>query len=396
MTIREISHKQEKRLLHALFFLFGFGIMAWVPRFPELKENLKLSPGAFGAILTTGSIGAFLGLLTVGHIVHKVGVYKVSIASTVLLFGSYASVVHVRNPLYFIIGNVIIGFAITSMHVAFNTQGFHVQERSGEIVVTSTAGYWSAGALVTAGVSGLLVGNVGLALHMGIVSALCALAIFAIVGYLKSVLVPANAHPESDYRIRDIFTSFHLDWPVSLGLASAVYLEFAISDWGTLFTKERLNIDSGLSALPFIVFTIFMIFGRLSVQKILHRFNISEIARTSSIFAGVTFIALISVATHLPSSSKWLSFALFIVAFAAAGLGSAILGPSFTSAANRRSPHPSSVVVGQLGVANNVLTTALKWLVAGVVAATGSIALAMMIPAVLIIISSAFSDILRD
>ena len=48
--------------------------MAWVPRFPELKENLSLSNGPFGSILTTGAIGAFLGLLTVGHIVHKYGV----------------------------------------------------------------------------------------------------------------------------------------------------------------------------------------------------------------------------------------------------------------------------------------------------------------------------------
>ena len=74
MTENSLSYKREKGLLHALFFTFGFGIMAWVPRFPDVKANLSLSNAAFGSILTTGAIGAFTGLLIAGHIVHKIGV----------------------------------------------------------------------------------------------------------------------------------------------------------------------------------------------------------------------------------------------------------------------------------------------------------------------------------
>lgn len=218
----------------------------------------------------------------------------------------------------------------------------------------------------------------------------------AILLRLKPVLVPANTHPETDYRVRDIFKSFYIDWPVSLGMAGAVYLEFAIGDWGTIFTKERIGIDSGLSALPYIVFTVFIIFGRLSVQKILHRYKIDYISRISSLFAGLVFGVLIAVAVALPDSAKWLAFALVLIAFSAAGLGSAVLGPSYSSAANRRSPHPSAVVVGQFGVMNNVLTTVLKWIVAGVIAATGSIALALMIPAALITLSSFFTYVMRE
>ncbi len=391
-----IDHSEEKRLLHILFFLFGFGIMAWVPRFPEVKDNLELSNGAFGSLLTTGSIGALAGLLAVGHIVHKVGVLKVSLVSTLMLYVSFAAVVHIKSPLFFAICNIVIAFAITAMHVALNTQGFHVQERSGEIIVTSSAGYWSIGALVTAGVSGFMVGNVGLALHIDLVSIFTGLFTIFILLRLRPVLVEANTHPETDYRVRDIFTSFHLDWPVSLGMAGAIYMEFAVGDWATIFTKERLDIDSGLSAAPYIFFTIFAIIGRLRVHKILHRYSIAEISKFSTISSGVIFAICITVATHLPPSSKWVAFTLFIIGFSAVGLGSAVLGPSYTSAANRRSPHPSSVVVGQFGVTNNVLTTALKWVVAGVIAATGSIALAFMIPALLMILSGFFTYVMED
>lgn len=390
-----ISHQLEKRYLSALFFIFGFGIMAWVPRFPDLKENLGLSNGPFGSILTTGSIGAFTGLLTAGHIVHKVGVKKVFISATILLYSSFAIAVQVHSPAFFIIINILIGFGITCIHVALNTQGFHIQERSGDNVITSTAGYWSAGALVTALLSGIVVNFSSLSLHIGLVALFSAASSLYIAYRMNSVLVPANEHPETDYRVRDIFTSFHLDWPVSLGLASAVYLEFAIGDWGTIFTKERLDVTGTLSTLPYIVFTIFMIAGRLSIHKIPASYPLHQLAKFSTLLGGFGFIVPISIATHLPESAKWVSYGLFILGFSLAGIGSAILGPSFTAAANRRSPNPSAVVIGQLGVTNNVLTTALKWLVAGVIGATGSIALALMIPAVLMIVAAFFTPALE-
>ena len=392
----EMTYKQEERILHILFFLFGFGIMAWVPRFPEVKENLGLSNGVFGTLLTTGSIGAFFGLLTVGHIVHQVGVFKVSIWGTILLYGSFIAVVHIKSPLYFALCNIVIAFAITAIHIAFNTQAFHVQEKSGSHIVTRSAGYWSSGALVTAGISGFMVGNVGLALQIDIVSIFTAAVTIYLVIKLKPMLVKANTHPETDYKVKDIFTSFYIDWPVSLGMAGAIYMEFAVGDWATIFTKERLDIDSGLSAAPYIAFTFFIILGRLWVYKLLDRHLVANLSRSALISSGAIFILCISIATHLPASAKWISFTLFVVAFSVAGLGTSFVAPNYSRAANRRSPNPSSVVVGQFGVMNNVLTTACKWVVAGVIAATGSIALAFMIPAVLMIFSGYFTYVMDE
>lgn len=369
--------------------------MAWVPRFPELKANLGLSNGAFGSIITTGAIGAFTGLLTAGHIVHKVGVKKVFINATFLLYLAFIAIVQVHSPTLFIFFNILIGFGITCIHVSLNAQGFHIQERSGDNVITSTAGYWSAGALATAIISGALVDYVGIATQVGAVAFIAAVLSLLIASKMRSAFVPANEHPETDYRVRDIFTSFHLDWPISLGLASAIYLEFAITDWGTIFTKERLEVSGTLSSLPYIIFTLFMIAGRLSIHKIPAGYPLHQLARFSTLFAGIGFIVTISIATHLPESAQWVSYGLFMLGFSLAGIGSAILGPSFTAAANRRSPNPSAVVIGQLGVTSNVLTTALKWLVAGVIGATGSIALALMIPAGLMIVAAFFTSALK-
>jgi MFS family permease len=393
---KDVDHLLEKKLLHTVFFLFGFGIMAWVPRFPEVKANLGLNNGAFGSLMSTGSIGAFFGLLTVGHIIHKFGALKVTIASILILFSSLGIVVHLQSSLLFLIFNLAFGFGITAVHVCLNSQGFHFLERSKINLITSTAGYWSAGALSTAIVSGILVGKVGLIAHIDFLCVLLTVLMVAIVIRLRAVLLESNTDSEHDYSIKEIFTGFRIDWPVSLGMACAVYLEFAIGDWGTIFTKDRLGINAGLSATPYIVFTAMMIFGRLLIHRLLPHAPLHLWVKRATLLAGTGFGTCIIVATHLPASMKWWSFALFTLGFALAGVGSSFVGPSFFAAANRRSSQPSAVVVGQFGVVNNVLLFGIKWIVAWTIQFTGSIALAMMIPTVMILATIFFTDSLKE
>ena len=392
---KELDHSLEQRLLHTLFFLFGFGIMAWVPRFPEVKAHLGLQNGAFGSLMSTGSIGAFFGLLTVGHIIHRFGAFRVTVISIGLLFTSLGLLVHVQSSFIFLILNILFGFGITAVHVCLNSQGFHFLERSKINLITSTAGYWSAGSLTTAIVSGLLVGRVGLITHIDVLCAVLAISMIAIVIRLKSVLLESNTDSESDYSIKQIFTGFRIDWPVSLGMACVVYLEFALGDWGTIFTKDRLDVSGGLSTAPFIIFTAMMIVGRLLVHRLQERNPIDLLVKRAALLAGFGFGSLIIIATVMPASLKWWSYSLFIVAFAIAGLGSSFAGPAFFAAANRRSSQPSAVVVGQFGVVNNVLLFGIKWIVAWTIQFTGSIALAMMIPTVMMLATVFFVSSLK-
>jgi len=394
--VKDIHHKLEQRLLHTVFFLFGFGIMAWVPRFPEVKANLGLQNGAFGSLMSTGSIGAFFGLLTVGHIIHKYGALKVTIASILILFSSLGVLVHLNSSFLFLVFNIAFGFGITAVHVCLNSQGFHFLERSKINLITSTAGYWSAGALSTAILSGVLVGRVGLVAHINFLCVVLTVSMIAIVLRLRPVLLESNTDSDHDYSIKDIFTGFRIDWPVSLGMACAVYLEFAIGDWGTIFTKDRLDIDAGLSTAPYIVFTAMMIFGRLLIHRLIPRAPLHLWVKRAALLAGVGFGICIITATHLPATLQRWSYGLFVLAFFFAGLGSSFLGPSFFAAANRRSSLPSAVVVGQFGVVNNVLLFGIKWIVAWTIQFTGSIALAMMIPTVMMLATVFFSDSLKE
>ena len=392
-----VSPAREQKLLHTVFFLFGFSIMAWVPRFPEVKANLGLNNGEFGSLISTGAIGAFLGLLFVGHIVHRFGAKRVTVASILILLISLSAVVHTHSSFLFLFLNIVFGFGITAVHVCLNSQAFHFLERRGVNLVTSSAGFWSTGALMSAIVSGFLVDRMSLELQIDIICVVSAILMIGMILSLHPVLIKPNQDSSKTISVKEVFTNFKIDWPVSLGMACAVYLEFAVGDWGTIFTKDRLHISAGLSTAPYIVFTAAMIFGRLVlVQRLQQRAPLHVWVRRNALVAGIGFGGSIIIATHLPASAVWVSYSLFILAFALGGLGSSFLGPSYFAAANRRSSQPSAVVVGQFGVVNNVLTFGLKWIVAWTIQLTGSIALAMMIPAIMIVISIRFAHVIAE
>ena len=385
MTKSSISHKQERSLLHAFFFLFGLGIMAWVPRFPELKAQLGLDNGAFGSLMSTGAIGAFVGLLITGHVIHKIGIYSVMHAAIAIMLGSLALIVHIHSSFAFFFLNICIGFGITTLHVSSNAQAFHLQDRSGASLVTSVSGYWAAGALLTSIISGIMVGRVVLATHIDILEVICYLGMFSILLKLRPVLVKANTNPEMQSKAIDIFKSFHLDWPVSLAMLGVTYLETCIGDWGTIFTKERLGIHSGLSALPYTLFLGAMIVVRLSSDKMAARQPLHYWFSRGTLIAGIGFGGLIAAAVNLPESQRKLSYIFIICSFLCAAVGIASLGPNLMRVANRRSPNSSAVVIGQLGATNNVLTFITKWAVAWTIQFTSSIAIAMAIPTALIL-----------
>ena len=393
--MRTISPKSESFQLQLLFFVFAIFIMAWVPRFPEVKANLGLSNGQFGTLISTGTLGALASLFLTGHIVHKFGTKIVILTNTFLMSAALISIVQTKSPTLFLIFNVILGWGISGYHIAVNAQAFNSIERVKGLTIARLHGMWALGALTTAILSGLVVGYVGLALHIGGVAVVMAAIIFISVNKLNPVLVKANEDSEEHLPIRTLFTSFRIDWLVSGGLLCAVFLEFATGDWSAIFTKERIGVSSGLAALPYIFFMIAMISGRLGANRLSQIFHIHHTVRFLSLVGGTGFIIFLAVAVNIPSDHKYLALVATCIAFMFAGGGSSLLAPTFYTAGNRRSSLPSAVVVGQMGVVNNTAVFILKACVAWTAEFSGSLAIALVIPALMLIATAYFAKVLK-
>jgi len=390
-----LTHQKELNLLKALFFIFGFQIMSWVPRFPEVKSNLHLSNGEFGSIVSLGAIGNIVSQIIVGHLVHKYGARWIMHVAAFFLAVSLISLTNTNSSLFFLVFIVIQGAAISAFHVSINSQGFHYQDRTNSQVVTLLSGFWSSGALITSILAGFLVNRVALGIYSNGLAFLSFLLMVWIIREITPNLVKANINPDTSHRARDMFFGFKIDKLVSGGLLCAIMLEFAISDWAAIFVKEDMGIKSGIHTLPFILFTLAMITGRLNLHNLLKKRSIHELAIKASLISGGSFIAGIIGVSIVGKSNQTLVLFILSVSFVIAGLGSSFLGPSVMNAANNRSKLPSSMVIGQIGIVNTCLIFIARWVIAWTAEAT-SVTVALLIPATMLLTVPYFAKIFKS
>jgi len=169
MNKQVITPEVEYKTLVKLFFLYGFGIMSWIPRFPDFKEQLGLTNGQFGSIISLWNVGAFVSLLTVGHIVHKLGSYKVLMASNFLLYLGFVSITSISSSFIFIPVVILVGFSSSAFHIAVNSQAFDSQTQITKPIVVKLHGIWAMGAVITGLVSGFLIGRISASVQLNII-----------------------------------------------------------------------------------------------------------------------------------------------------------------------------------------------------------------------------------
>jgi MFS family permease len=369
--------------------------MSWVPRFPEVKANLKLTNGEFGSILSMGAVGNILALLTVGHLVHKYGARWMLYGAAALLAISLSFLTHTTSSLVFLVSIIIQGAAISAFHISINTQGFFYQDRTKKQIITLLSGFWSSGALITSIIAGLLVDRVDLGTYSNFLAFFCFVLMAFIIHRITPNLVKANTNPESDHRARDMFKGFKIDKQVSATLLLVIMLEYAVSDWSSIFVKEDMKIAGGIHTLPYILFTLAMIVGRLNLHNLLPRYTIDYLVVRASLLSGLSFIAGIIGVSLVGTSNETLVIVILSISFTVAGLGSSFLGPSVMNAANTRSKFPSSVVIGQIGVINITLVFVVRWVVAWTAQAT-TLSIALLIPAVMLLTVPYFAKIFKS
>ena len=386
-----VKPSTEFKLLQALFGVYAMLIMAWIPRFPEVKANLGLSNGQFGTLISTGSFGAVASLFLTGHMVHKFGVKRVILTNIWIMGLAYFFIVRTESSGIFLICNIAIGWATSAYHISINAQSFNAMERVYGLTIARLHGMWALGTLTTAIISGLIVDYVSISWHVGSLAVFVTLSLTAMIIRLTPVLMKPNEDEHEHLPLRTLVTSFRVDWLISGGLLCAVFLEFATGDWSAIFAKERIGVSSSLAALPYVLFMIAMIIGRLNAGKIAIRFRVDQTIRLFALIGGVGFLTFLTIAVQIPAEHKAIAFAATCLAFTFAGMGSSLMAPTFYTAGNQRSSLPSAVVVGQMGVVNMIAVFILKAVVAWTAQFTGSLAIALTIPALMLIATAFFA-----
>ncbi len=361
--------------------------MCLAPRFPDIKANLNVSTTYFGFLMSSGSIGAFAAQMTMGHIVHRLGVYKILIVSSTFTYFTLGLLIEIHNPIIYLIVNIILGFSWATYHISINAQALHRQSESGTQIIPMLHGLWSAGAVSTALIALLISSSVSLNWHilpLIIIVYLLKLRTFA---RLKPLLLQGNEVTEADEVVTftRMIKSFSIDWIVSLGFLCALMLEVSVGDWATIMARQEFGVSKSIAVLPYFLFMGAMIIGRLSFNRFKGDRSDKEIVQPFAVMGGTVFLTSLGLSIQLKDTNLHLAFSIFCLGIFLAGIGISFIGPVFFGYASARSDKPGGVAVAELGALNQVLTFAGRAVIS-VVAGAVSLPVAMTIPGVMLIL----------
>ncbi len=385
---------RERRHQILFFFYFGVAALSLASRSPDLKQNLNVNNGTFGVLVSLGAVGAVLAFMFVGQLAHRLGVGPVLIGTSIFLYGPVAVIPHIHSLWIYILMNIVLGVGFNGYNIAIHDQALKRQLLSGEKAIPRLHGAWSVGTLLTTILSISITSHVSLAWHIDVLMAILFVATMVSIFRMRPFLIKGSEEPSEDdtIRIRDTWSMLTTDRYIAIAYVCAVMVEFSTNDWVTLSSHQEIKASTTLSIVPYLIFMIGMVIGRLGIHRLLAIQPETYWIRISSRIGGAGFIIFLLLAKYFAGHNFGLAFSFEIIGFFIGGLGGSFFAGVLTQIASQRSHFPGGVVVAQMGLALAVLTLFVKLLISWVVQIT-SITYGLMIPGVLMIALSFFTKL---
>jgi MFS family permease len=326
------ARRRARFAIAVVFLVNGFTLASWISRIPTITADLGLSSGEVGTALMSLAAGAIVAFPIAGRLIDAR-----SSATTLLLFAlimlAALPVVGLAPHLLLLMPALLVfGAGNGGMDVSMNAQGVQVERFYGKSIMNSLHGFYSVGAFLGAA-AGAAAAHLDLRpeLHFLVVSAIGLAVLFRVRGWLI-----ADAPDEREHEAAPTFALP----PRSLWMLGALALctsvgEGAMADWSGLYLHEYLGTGKGFAALGFAAFSVCMLIGRFSGDRLVERFGAPRMVRTGGLLAAIGLG--IAVAINQPL--------VMLLGFGAIGLGLSVVYPLVFSAAGNHPTLPSGRAV---------------------------------------------------
>lgn len=266
------------------FVVNGFTAGTFVARIPDIKEILAISDGVLGLSLLFVSIGVFVGLGPAGRNSARYGSRPVILWGTLGIVISLPIVGWLPSLGFAWFGLFIFGFALATQDVAMNAHAVVIEQRAGRRLMSTFHAMFSVGTLFGGILGGIFSQLSVTPLNQGYFLALLYLLVLI---FIRSLILPASVdqHPvtkNKGERSPVIFWIFGV-----FGLFAALS-EGAAGDWGGVLARDAFAATPFVSTLPYIVYTLAMVIGRLSGDFLAHKFGASKVIAAGGILSSVS------------------------------------------------------------------------------------------------------------
>lgn len=283
----------------AQFFVNGAVVGSFLPRLPEIRDNIDTDLGTLGLVFTLSSLGGLLGSALCSPFVERYGSKRAMIVGGLCLIGTLFLIGAARSPAVLLVALVLLLLFDVIADVGMNMQGSAISARRSVPVMNRLHGLWSFGTMLGATAASILASaEVDLQLHLvGVAFCLVATMLFVAPGLLPEQDVRTSTEPDLDSSGRVVPASSNRAVYAIFGLlgAMAFVMEQSTGDWAALRLTDDLSRSAGLAALGFVAYTVGMTTGRLGGDAVLGIIGQHRLIRAGAILnaAGLVLAFLV-------------------------------------------------------------------------------------------------------
>lgn len=391
------SHTNLKTSLRGVFLVMGIVSMAWVPRIPEIKKSLSLSDGQLGLVLISSSIGAVIGAQSAGHLVQRFGSKRLISYLQFLMPAGLVVMGFAQNVQELVLGLFLMGLGYAGIDISVNAQAVVAESLLKERFLASLHGFWSMGAFIAALIGGFLAAHSTPKLNLVSVAVLGCLAFIWLNRNLLDKEYDETGHEDGSKsnRIPWFSKSVIALWAMAIGATGSFISEGAASDWGGVLLVEHIGTSNSVSASVFATFSVAMIISRFSADRILHRFGLEKTIKIAGIAGGLLWAAGILIGAELSSTNIWVAVVVVNAGFFAAGLAVGPMFPAFILGASQIKGVAPSLAIARIGVIS-IAGYFVGPTITGFISELTSLPIALMYPAMMLVLSGFTSRALRS
>lgn len=352
-----------------IFFANGAIGGNWVTRIPALMDKLGLTVFALSFAFFAAPVGAILAMPLAGRLVTRFGSRLATKVSFVLWCLSITPIAFAPNLIVLGLVMFVVGAVSAVMDVAMNAHGLALERRYGRLILSSFHAWYSIGGLVGAGTGALAAwAALDLRVHISL-----AVGVALAGGLLFSPFLFRGGDGVAQEQRR-----FFVKPPrqlVVLGIVAFISLlaEGAAGDWSAVYINKPLHASQAVAAFGYFSFSLMMVVGRLSGDRLSLRFGPVALTRAGGLLAAGSLTVALLIGHPVAA----------IIGFAGMGAGLAAVVPTVFRAAGSHPDVPPGIglasvsVIGYFGflVGPPLIGSTAKLL--GLPAALGIVALVM-------------------
>jgi MFS family permease len=316
----------------AVFVINGSYFGAWATRIPAIRDRLDLTDGQLGLGLGAIALGAIVAMPIAGAVAARIGSRRATRAATVLATLGTAAVALSPSFAGFLALALLFGVGMGSLDVTMNVHGVTVERRYGRPILGGLHAGFSAGGLLGGAVGGIVAAlGVDPRVHLALWAAMGGGVMLAWSRRLLPSAKDAGAASEPFF----VRPPRRL-WALGALAFAGLLVEGATGDWSAVYLRDELGASAGAAAAGFTAFSLAMVLGRASGDRLVQALGPVRMVRAGGTIAATGFGLALVLAT--PPAA--------VLGFASLGIGVSCIVPLVFRAAGAVRGLPAGVALG--------------------------------------------------